>query len=52
MGLSDGAMLSIGGYDAIEETAVTDIWRLSKAFNPGVEIDTWDLIGNLREVWS
>ncbi|CAG5079760.1 Oidioi.mRNA.OKI2018_I69.PAR.g9357.t1.cds [Oikopleura dioica] len=36
MGLSDGTMLSIGGYDAIEETAVTDI-------------DIWTLIGNLRK---
>ena len=43
MGLSDGTMLSIGGYDAIKETAVTDIWRL--------ENDDWTLIGNLRKVW-
>ena len=37
-------MLSIGGYDGAEETAVTDIWRLKN--------DAWTLVGNLKKVRS
>ncbi|CAG5114321.1 Oidioi.mRNA.OKI2018_I69.chr2.g8380.t1.cds [Oikopleura dioica] len=41
IGLTDGSMLSIGGYDSIAETAATDIWRLKN--------DAWTITGNLKK---